>query len=78
MKSDFFLKVLHEEPLDKVSLEAIKGGDVICTCNLKTLIECTVDCQCDGTETLLICKCHGRGNFNTCSPVAPICGTKEK
>lgn len=25
MKSDFFLKVLHEEPLDRVSLEAVKG-----------------------------------------------------
>lgn len=29
---NYFIKVLHEEPMDKMSLDSIKGGDT-CTCN---------------------------------------------
>lgn len=52
MRNDYFLKVLHEEPLDQVSLEAIKGGT--CECNNGACYEkcsgvCPNDCKCNGT-----------------------------
>lgn len=59
MKSDFFLKVLHEEPLDKVSLEAIKGGD--CTCNggsCNQYCASNGNCTCDGLSCYNYCKCN--------------------
>lgn len=71
MKSDFFLKVLHEEPLDRVSLEAIKGGQTICMC----FGGATFSCTCYDTESAaLICVCYGNAKL-TCTAVGmkPAC-----
>lgn len=39
----FILKVLHEEPLDKLSLEEIKGGET-CICNTTSRGNLTCGC----------------------------------
>ncbi|MDE6642614.1 MAG: hypothetical protein K2K27_00740 [Muribaculaceae bacterium] len=49
MKS-LFVKVFHEEALDELSLDSIKGG-IDCPCNNGSLI-----CSCLGGE--LTCSCN--------------------
>ena len=59
----FFLKVLHEEPLDKLTLESIKGGSWGCACNNGSLI-------CDCFNSLIaLCPCNA-----TSFQCTPNCG----
>lgn len=72
MNNDFFLKVLHEEPIDKVSLEAIKGGRFTCTC----FGGATFNCNCYNTDqNTLSCVCFGEGTSYTCTGIGikPVC-----
>lgn len=52
----FFLKVLHEEPLDRLNLESIKGG-LTCLCNSGNLV-----CDCKGGD---LCSCL-KSNIHDC------------
>lgn len=61
----FFLKILHEEPLDKLTLESIKGGDsCICfdgasyTCTCHGGLAKSFSCTCNGDVTSFTCTCN--------------------
>lgn len=53
----FFLKVLHEEPLDRLTLESIKGG-LECKCYGKA----TLTCSC--FKSLVSCDCFGGSDLD--------------
>ena len=58
----FFLKVLHEEPLDKLTLESIKGG-AQCICNNGSLT-----CACMSSPSYVRpCNCNTENGLNPCS-----------
>ncbi len=61
--SSMFINVFHEEPLDKMSLEAIKGG-AGCICNGGA----TFNCECYGSNNF-DCICNGQGSSFSCKVV---------
>jgi hypothetical protein len=66
---NFFLKVLHEEPLSDLSLNDLKGGG---DCGMD---HCTFDCPnltslCT-SENALICSCNVSGSKNICMSHCP-------
>ncbi len=62
----FSIKVLHEEPISRLSLTDIKGG-FSCTCDADATFNCTCDsgsqydCKCNGST--FSCTCHNGGNY---------------
>lgn len=64
----FFIKVLHEEPISKLTLADIKGG-FNCTCNGGA----TFVCSCNGDSTYH-CTCNGEKSYScTCNNAINSC-----
>lgn len=58
-----FINIFNEEPMDKLTLESLKGGDT-CTCNGSAKFICT--CY-GGTEFIPSCTCDGATVTFECS-----------
>lgn len=54
---NYFLKVFHEEPLSKLSLEELKGGTT-CTCN---------------SQSSFSCSCYSTSSNCTCNEASSYC-----
>lgn len=55
----FFLNVINEEPLSKVSLDEIKGG-LGCVCNSGSSFNCT----CFGNDDANSCTCNNSASYS--------------
>lgn len=70
----FLISVLHEEPLDRLSLDSLKGGgEIVCVCNGEGT---TFECTCNGGAQYL-CSCNGTSFKCTCNNASYSCSVND-